>query len=126
METLYERLGGDKPIIALCRLLLRKAEEDARVSKFFEDVDYEGQCVKLSNYFIMGLGGPDNYSETGNGMHEGHRRLREELGLNDTHFDVILELGKDSMVELGVPEKIQEELATILESNREQVLGRAE
>ncbi len=124
--SLHVKLGGDQPIITLCRLVLQKAYVDPRISKFFDDVEYEQQCTKLSNYFIMGLGGNDNYTADGKGIFEGHRRLREEKGLNDTHFDVIIEIIKESLIELEVPEDLRKELEIVSEGHRDQVLGRSQ
>jgi hemoglobin len=70
----------------------------------------------------MAFGGPHNY--TGKDMRDGHAHLVER-GLNDDHFDAVKDnLGK-ALRELEVPEEKVAEVLTIVESTRDDVLGRA-
>lgn len=57
-------------------------------------------------------------------MKAAHSKLVKEYGLNDTHFDAVIENLGATLVELGVPEDLIGEAAAIAESTREQVLGR--
>lgn len=69
----------------------------------------------------MVLGGPNNY--TGKSMREGHQHLISK-GLNDSHFDIIVQHLGQTLGELGVPaEKIQQ-VANLAESVRSDVLNR--
>ena len=57
-------------------------------------------------------------------MRIAHKRLVEEMGLSDEHFDAVLEnLGK-TLKELGVPDDLIGEAASIAESTRNDVLNK--
>jgi len=57
-------------------------------------------------------------------MKAAHKRLVDQMGLNDTHFDAVMENLGATLTELGVPADLIGEAAAIAESTREQVLGR--
>ena len=126
MTTLYERIGGDKPINQLCRLATRKIFEDARTSSFFVDVDFENHVSVVTDYFVMGMGGPDNYSAISKNMVDVHSKLRKDKGLNETHFKAVIEICKDAMIELSTSEDIRKDLEVMLESHREIIVGKEE
>src|SRR5947209_4096480 len=98
--SLYEQLGGEAAVNAAVDIFYRKVLSDDRVSSFFEDVDMDRQIGKQKAFLTMVFGGPNNYS--GADLRRGHERLVAR-GLNDTHFDVIVELLGASLTDLNVP-----------------------
>ena len=58
-------------------------------------------------------------------MAAAHRRLVEEKGLNDSHFDAVMEDLGATLKELNVPDELIAEAAGIAESVRDAVLNRA-
>jgi len=69
----------------------------------------------------MAFGGPNTY--TGGDMRSVHARL-VKMGLNDSHFDAVMEHLGATLTELGVPADLIGEAAAIAESTRADVLGK--
>jgi len=120
-DTLFDRIGGDAAVNAAVDIFYRKVLADDRVNQFFENVDMDKQATKQKAFLTMAFGGPHNY--TGEDMRKGHAHLVEK-GLNDSHFDVIMEHLGGTLTELNVPADLIGEAAAIAESTRNDVLGR--
>ena len=120
-NSLYNRIGGDAAVNAAVELFYRKVLADDRINQFFETVDMEKQAAKQKAFLTMAFGGPHNY--TGEDMRKGHAHLVER-GLNDSHFDAVMENLGATLQELNVPDDLIAEAATIAESTRNDVLGR--
>ncbi|HEX4940258.1 MAG TPA: group 1 truncated hemoglobin [Candidatus Kapabacteria bacterium] len=123
MTSLYERIGGDAAVNAAVDLFYVKVLADKRISHFFEGVDMAKQHRMQKGFFTFAFGGPANYS--GRGMEAAHRKLVQEKGLNDSHYDAVMENLGATLQELGVPADLIAEAAAIAESVRGPVLGRA-
>jgi hemoglobin len=119
--TLYERIGGEAAVNAAVDVFYRKVLEDYRINRFFNNADMEKQIAKQRAFFTMAFGGPNNY--TGKDMREAHARL-VKMGLDDSHFDAVMEHLGATLVELGVPADLIAEAAAIAESTRNDVLGK--
>ena len=119
--SLYERIGGEAAVNAAVDVFYRKVLADDRINSFFEGVDMDKQAAKQKAFLTMALGGPNNY--TGEDMRKGHAHLVER-GLNDSHFDAVIENLGATLTELGVPADLIGEAAAIAESTRNDVLGR--
>ena len=102
-KTLYEKIGGEAAVDAAVDLFYRKVLADDRINMFFEDVDMEKQAAKQKGFLTFAFGGPNNY--TGKDMREGHKHLVER-GLNDSHFDAVMEHLGGTLKELGVPDDL--------------------
>jgi len=122
MSTLYEKIGGEPAVDAAVDLFYKKVLADERIKHFFEGVDMEKQHRMQKGFLTFAFGGPNNYS--GKGMAVAHRKLVEEKGLDDSHFDAVIEDLGATLVELGVPDELIAEAAGIAESVRDPVLGR--
>ena len=79
------------------------------------------QIAKQRTFFTMAFGGPNNY--TGGDMRTVHARL-VKMGLDDSHFDAVMEHLGASLKELNVPDALIGEAAAIAESTRSDVLGK--
>lgn len=119
--SLYEKLGGEPAVDAAVDIFYRKVLADARINRFFEGVDMEKQAAKQKAFLTMAFGGPHNY--TGMDMRRGHAHLVQQ-GLNDSHFDAVMENLAATMKELNVPDNLIAQAAAIAESTRNDVLGR--
>ena len=64
----------------------------------FDDVDMDRQIQKQKAFLTMVFGGPNDYS--GKDMREGHKHLVER-GLNESHFDAVIENLAGTLKELG-------------------------
>ncbi len=119
--SLYERLGGQAAVNTAVDIFYRKVLADQRVNHFFDGIDMEQQIIKQKGFLTMVFGGPNHY--TGKGMREGHRHL-VQMGLNDTHVDIIIEHLGATLNELGVDDNDIHQVATIANSVRDDVLDR--
>jgi len=120
-ENLYEKIGGDAAVNAAVDIFYRKVLADDRINQFFEGVDMERQAAKQKAFLTVAFGGPNNY--TGKDMRDGHAHLVKN-GLNDSHFDAVMENLGATLKELNVPDDLIAEAAAIAESTRNDVLGR--
>jgi len=120
-NTLYEQLGGEPAVNAAVDIFYRKVLEDYRINRFFDNVDMEKQAAKQKAFLTMAFGGPHNY--TGEDMRKGHAHL-VKLGLDDSHFDAVMEHLSGTLAELNVSQELIDQVAAIAESTRNDVLGR--
>lgn len=120
-ESLYDRIGGEAAVNAAVDLFYRKVLADDRINSFFDGTDMNKQAAKQKAFLTMALGGPNNY--TGEDMRKGHAHLVER-GLNDSHFDAVMENLGATLSELNVPGELIAEAAAIAESTRNDVLGK--
>ncbi len=120
-DSVYERIGGEAAVNAAVDIFYRKVLADERINKFFEGVDMDKQAAKQKAFLTMALGGPNNY--TGEDMRKGHAHLVKQ-GLNDSHFDAVIENLGATLAELNVPDELIAEAAAIAESTRNDVLGK--
>ncbi|MDD1606859.1 MAG: group 1 truncated hemoglobin [Methylococcaceae bacterium] len=120
-QTLYDRIGGEAAVNAAVDIFYRKVLNDYRINRFFDNVDMEKQAAKQKAFLTMAFGGPHNY--TGEDMRKGHARL-VKMGLNDSHFDAVVENLGATLEELNVPQELIAEVVAICETTRNDVLGR--
>ena len=120
-NSLYSRLGGTAAIDKAVDIFYRKVLSDDRISHFFDGIDMDKQRAKQKGFLTFAFGGPNNY--TGLDMREGHKHLVAQ-GLNDMHFDAVVENLATTLTELGVSDRDIQEVAGIAESVRDDVLNR--
>ena len=120
-DALFDKLGGEAAVNAAVDIFYRKVLTDDRIKSFFDDVDMDNQAAKQKAFLTMAFGGPNSY--TGEDMRNGHAHLVER-GLNETHFDAVMENLGATLTELNVPGELIAEAAAIAESTRNDVLGR--
>lgn len=119
--SLYDEIGGEPAVNAAVDIFYRKVLKDDRIKRFFDDVDMGKQAAKQKAFLTMAFGGPHNY--TGEDMRKGHAHLVAR-GLNDSHFDAVMENLGATLKELNVPANLIAQAAAIAESTRNDVLGR--
>jgi len=120
-ESLFDRIGGEAAVNAAVELFYRKVLADHRINRFFDKTNMEEQIVKQKAFFTMAFGGPNTY--TGQDMRIAHEHLVKR-GLDDSHFDAVMEHLGATLVELKVPADLIGEAAAIAESVRADVLGK--
>ena|SRR6185437_5497664 len=119
--NLYQKLGGEAAVDAAVDVFYRKVLSDDRISSFFDGVDMDRQAAKQKAFLTMAFGGPHSY--TGADMRRAHKHLVAR-GLNDSHFDAVVELLGQSLAELGVAPELIAQVAAVAESTRNDVLDR--
>jgi hemoglobin len=119
--SLFDQLGGAAAVEAAVDIFYRKVLNDYRINRFFDNSDMEKQAAKQKAFLTMAFGGPNNY--TGKDMRTAHAHL-VKMGLNDSHFNIVMEHLTATLVELNVPSELISQVATLAESTRADVLGK--
>ena len=120
-DSLFEQIGGEAAVDAAVDIFYRKVLSDDRIKHFFVGVDMSKQAAKQKAFLTMAFGGPNNY--TGEDMRKGHAHLVKD-GLNDSHFDAVVENLANTLKELNVADNLIEQVGAIAESTRNDVLGK--
>jgi len=120
-QTLFQKLGGEAAVDAAVDIFYRKVLSDDRISGFFDDVDMEKQAAKQKAFLTMAFGGTNNY--TGMDLRRGHAHLVKR-GLNDSHFDAVVEDLAATLKELNVANEHIAEVAALCETTRKDILGK--
>jgi hemoglobin len=121
MSSLFERIGGKEAVKAAVEIFYKKVLADERINKFFVGIEMDAQIRKQILFLTYAFGGPNNYNEKS--MRDAHSKLVEK-GLNDSHFDAVVENLGTTLKELGVPAELIQEAASIAETTRNDVLGK--
>lgn len=118
MTTLYERLGGEPAVDAAVDIFYEKVLADERISDFFAGLDMVAQARKQKKFLTMVFGGPNTYN--GKDMRHAHAHL----GLSEEHFNAVVENLAGTLKELGVSDADINEVASIANSVKDDVLNR--
>jgi len=121
-EALFERIGGKEAVDAAVDKMYEKILADPLLAPFFDGVDMARQRRSQKAFVLMAFGGPNGY--TGQHMTAAHTPLVEK-GLSDEHFDAVASHLKESMEELGVSDDLIGEALAVVETTRDDVLGRS-
>jgi hemoglobin len=120
-KSLFEKIGGMYAVEAAVEIFYTKVLSDDRVSHFFRWTHMKTQHAKQKAFLAYAFGAPLNY--TGKSMSDAHKHLLD-VGLNDSHFDVVKEHLLSTLRELDVAKELILQVNDIAESTREHVLGR--
>ena len=118
--SLFQEIGGEPAVTATVNLFYDKVLGDPDVNHFFDGMVMDGQKKMLRHFVTFAFGGPNHYS--GDNMRQAHAR-QVEHGLNEFHFDRIMDHLGSTLQELGVPNGKITEAANIANSVRSDVLG---
>lgn len=120
-SSLYERIGGEPAVDAAVDEFYRRVLGDERICHFFDSVDMDRQMAKQKAFLTLVFGGPAKY--TGKDMRSAHAHLVKQ-GLNEGHFNAVVENLVATLKHLGVKEEDIAEVGRIAEGARADVLGR--
>jgi hemoglobin len=120
-QSLYDRIGGDTAVMATVRGFHDRLVADPLLQPFFEGLDMEEQARVHVGFLMMAFGGAERY--TGRDLGVAHAPLVQR-GLEDRHFDAVLDHIDGALAELEVPAPLRAEVRALLEGTRGRVLGR--
>lgn len=120
--SIFEEIGGAPAVEKAVSIFYSKASADPRISRFFEGVELPAQERKMVKFLTMAVGGPSAYE--GKSMRAAHAHLVESQGLDDSHFDAVVEHLGATLTELSVPAPHIQAIATKVEGLRDDVLNR--
>lgn len=119
--SLYDDLGGDSGIDKAVDLFYSKVLADERINSFFAGTNMERQKRMQKQFLTYAFGGPNNYN--GATMRNAHKKV-VSAGLNDSHFDAVVENLGQALAELYVPADKIAAAAAIAETARDEILNR--
>jgi hemoglobin len=119
--SLFDQLGGLAAVDVAVDIFYRKVLSDYRINRFFDNSNMDVQAAKQKAFLTMAFGGPNNY--TGKDMRSAHAKF-VKMGLNDSHFDAVMEHLTATLVELNVPPALIDQVTVLAESTRTDILGR--
>ncbi len=118
--SLFERIGGKDAVKAAVDLFYKKNILDPRVRHYFLEIDLASLKSHQMTFLTYVFGGLPHYS--GKSLHEAHKDLVNNMGLNDSHFDAVAENLQDTLTELGVDTTLIDEVMELVGSARELLL----
>ncbi len=120
--TLFEKIGGEPAVNMAVDIFYNRILADDRIKHFFANTDMTKQRHHQKRFLTYVFGGSNQYD--GKSMRAVHSRLVREKGLNDSHFDIVVEHLGGTLLGLGVAEDLVKEVARIAETVRNDVLSR--
>lgn len=121
IDRLYDKIGGSDTINELVQVFYDRVQADPRLGLFFAHTDMAMLRARQAMFMSMLLGGSRSFN--GRDLTTAHTGVRTQ-GLNDAHFDALLEHFEKSLQELDVAEDYTREILALLETTRNAVLGR--
>lgn len=121
MNTLFDRLGGAPAIEATVDAFYGRVLSDPLLSPMFARVQMARLRAHQQRFLGFAFGGAAEYA--GRDLARAHAGLVAEHGLNDRHFDAVLEHLGAALNGLGVPPELVGEVRAVAESVRSAVLG---
>jgi hemoglobin len=120
--TLLEQLGGDSALDALVGAFYFNVLVDSRLAFFFGDKDVEVVLNHQRAFLATVLGVEHRYR--GRELGAAHRDLVERLGLDDTHFDAIVQVLSATLDQFGHAHETRQAVLARVMQLRDSVLGR--
>ena len=120
-KTLFERIGGNAAVIATVTKLYDKILSDEKLIPFFEHIDVEALRRSQYEFIRTSFGAPFSYG--GKALRAAHAGLVKQ-GMSAIHFDAVMGHLDKTLHELDVPPNLIMEVMLIVDSSRDEVLGR--
>lgn len=117
-KPLYERLGGKPAIQAVVDDFIGNVAADNRINGFFANTNIQRLNTMLVNQICEATGGPCKY--TGRSMKDAHAGM----GVQDSHFNALVEDLVKSLSKFDVPEKEKNELLTALAAMKGDIVAK--
>jgi len=121
VESLFDRIGGEYTINNVVDPFYEKVLSDDLLNPFFEGVCMNSQMAKMKIFLKAAFGGVS--SGTIKNMKKAHVHLVAR-GLSDKHIDRMIHHMKKSLMEVGVNSSLTQEAVDVVDSYRDEVLGR--
>ena len=90
-QTLYDQLGGFSTVRKLVSDFYDRVLDEDSLVPFFKDTNMADLIDHQTKFWAFLLGGPASYTE------EQLRKLHASMGIQDDHFDRIVELAAETL-----------------------------
>ncbi|WP_372368343.1 group 1 truncated hemoglobin [Candidatus Uabimicrobium sp. HlEnr_7] len=121
-KNLFEKLGGKPAVETTVDKFYDRVLKDERINHFFTNTDMKKQRNHQKAFLTYAFGGMKTYN--GRNMRAAHEKLVKEKGLNDSHFDAVVENLADTLKSLGIADDLIQQVAAVAETIRGDVLGK--
>ncbi len=121
LGSLYDRIGGEYAINAVVDEFYVRVLGDDLLNPFFDGVCMDAQIVKMKTFLRMVFGGVESVKVKN--MRSSHKHLVSR-GLSDVHVDKVIFHLRSVLDENDVDPSIIVEVIEIVDSYRDEVLGR--
>lgn len=121
MASLYQSLGGSSQLDRAVELFYLKVLSDPLLNHFFDGIDMDQQRFHQKLFLSYALGGMEGYD--GRGLGKAHRRLVDEMGLNQVHFNAVLGHLEATLKALDIAPEDATAVMARVEATRDEVLG---
>ncbi|WP_207061109.1 group 1 truncated hemoglobin [Motiliproteus sp. SC1-56] len=121
MTSLYERMGAEAGLERAVEIFYQAVLADPLLAHFFDGIDMERQRYHQRLFLRYATGGDDRYQ--GQGLGAVHRRLVEEMGLNNVHFNAVLSHLESTLLQHGLNDEDVQGVLARIEALRPEVLG---
>ncbi|GFE68008.1 group 1 truncated hemoglobin [Chroococcus sp. FPU101] len=111
-NTVLEQLGGVETVRVAVEHFYNRVLQDNRINHFFAGVDMVKQKAHQTAFLSYALGGSNHYE--GMSMRKAHQHLVERMGLNNEHFDAVVEDLVKTLEELKVAPELIEQVVVVL------------
>jgi hemoglobin len=112
-QVLLDRIGGDAALELAVEKFCEKNVAHAEISRFFEGADIEVLRMHLVKFMTLAFTGIPEGTDVAGMLEKGHSRLFD-MGLNETHFDVVATNLVETMQELGVAAEVIDEAVAVV------------
>ncbi|GFR44458.1 hypothetical protein Agub_g5719 [Astrephomene gubernaculifera] len=119
--TLFEKLGGQPAVDAAVDIFYNKIMADKQLAPFFEGIDMQRQRKKQADFMTFAFGGSKTYG--GKALYAAHKKLIEEKGLNESHFDLVAGHLVTTLQELGVAEALINDVVAVVLPTKDAIFG---
>ena len=115
-NSLYDRVGGANAVATLVGALYFNLLNDPNLAVFFREVSLNRLLKHQQEFFAVAFGAPRDYA--GRSLFEIHRELIEQKGLNESHFDALVQALRTTLTDLQVPVDVSVEIVTLIDAQR--------
>ena len=98
-QALYDQLGGFSAVRKLVSDFYDRVLEEEDVAPFFRNTEMSKLIDHQTKFWATLLGGPVSYTD------EQLRKLHTSMGIEDNHFDVVLDLVQETLEDHDIDEQ---------------------
>jgi truncated hemoglobin YjbI len=115
-KNLYDTLGGEAAVIEYIEKVYPMVKADSTIGFFLDKVEPTKHKASLVSFLSSLFGGPNEYK--GKDMQNAHKGM----GINDMHYQKMLDINTDCLNSMGMPEEIVNEITRVFESFRPDIV----
>lgn len=120
-RSLYDRVGGTKVIQKIVDEFYDNILADGRVNYFFDGYNVNALRKHQVDFLTYAFGGKSEYN--GRTLHEAHGKLIENHGLEERHFDAVIDNLMWALESQKLPRIVTAEILAVARSTKSDIFG---